>query len=152
MKLTSTIISLVALFSFASAIGVNITYDERFDHRANPLSTVVCSDVLLKINPQFTTFGSLPKFPLIGASESKDIGGPNSAACGSCWELTFDPAWLPIYVLAIDRAKDGFQLSLEAMNDLTNGHTTQYQTIQASGVTFNPQFGVVGSEERSSRS
>jgi hypothetical protein len=133
MKLTSTIISLVALFSFASAINLSVGYNDEFNYRDNPLSMVVCADVLSKMKFT-TTFGSLPKFPLIGASQA--VKGPNHEACGSCWEIIFDPA-LPIYVLAIDQATggDAFQLSLQAMDSLTNGHAVQYNTVNASSIT-----------------
>jgi hypothetical protein len=127
MKLTSTIISLVALFSFASAGDVfTINYDVRFDNGQSLLSTLACSDALLKIDKRYLTFESLPNFPFIGAFQDVNIGGPNNAACGSCWEIIFNQNKPPIYVLAIDKTNNGFHISLEAMNTLTNGRAQEY--------------------------
>ena len=126
MKLTSTIISLVALFSVASA--VDVRYDTAYDNSQTSLSTVACSDgangLLTK---KFTTFGSLPSFPNIGAAQA--IGGWNSSACGSCWQISFEGQ--SINVTAIDHAGDGFNLSLEAMNTLTDGLAEELGVIDA---------------------
>ncbi|KAI9452945.1 Cerato-platanin [Lactarius psammicola] len=108
MKLISTIIPLVALFSVASA--VNVRYDTAYDNSQASLST------------GFTTFGSLPSFPNIGAAQA--IGGWNSTACGSCWKISFGGQ--SINVIAVDHAGDGFNLSLEAMDTLTNGRAKEF--------------------------
>lgn len=127
MKLTSIIISLVALkFSVASA--VNVYYDTAYDTYGGSLSTVACSDgVNGLLTKGFTTFGSLPSFPNIGAAQA--VGGWNSTACGSCWQISFGGK--SINVTAIDHAGDGFNLSLEAMNTLTNGHAEELGVINA---------------------
>ena len=65
----------------------------------------------------YTTFGSLPGFPRIGGAFA--VGGWNSAACGTCWELTYNGK--SINVLAVDHAgADTFNIALAAMNQLTN--------------------------------
>jgi hypothetical protein len=121
MKLTSTIISLTALFSFASA--VNVAYNSTFDNPANILSSIACSNTLHKKKI------SLLNFPNIGGYEA--VEGLNSAACGTCWQITFSLTHLSTYVLVIDQAKDGFRVSHTAMNTLTKGNTEHYRTIAA---------------------
>ncbi|KAH8991580.1 Cerato-platanin [Lactarius akahatsu] len=133
MKFTSTIISFAALFSVASA--VNVRYDTAYDNAQGSLSTVACSDGsngLLTKN--FTTFGSLPSFPNIGAAQA--VGGWNSPACGSCWTISFGGK--SINVIAVDHAGDGFNLSLEAMNTLTNGHAQELGVINAQATQVDP--------------
>ncbi len=86
MKLSLSVISLVAFFAVASA--VKVQYDTVFDNPKGSLSSVTCSDgangLLIK---GYTTFGSLPSFPNISAA--KAVGGWNSTACGSCWQITY---------------------------------------------------------------
>ena len=126
MKLTSTIISLVALFSVASA--VNVRFDTAYDNSQGSLSTVACSDGANGLLTKgFTTFGSLPSFPNIGAAQA--VGGWNSTACGTCWQISFGGK--SINAIAVDHADDGFNLSLEAMNTLTNGHAQELGVINA---------------------
>ncbi|KAH9033993.1 immunomodulatory protein [Lactarius deliciosus] len=103
--------------------------------RRTSLSTVACSDGangLLTKN--FTTFGSLPSFPNIGAAQA--VGGWNSPACGSCWTISFGGK--SINVIAVDHAGDGFNLSLEAMNTLTNGHAQELGVINAQATQVDP--------------
>ncbi|KAI0263762.1 Cerato-platanin [Gloeopeniophorella convolvens] len=116
MKFTSSIVALVAFFSVASA--TDVRFDQTYDNASGSLATVACSDGANGLLTKgFTTFGSLPSFPNIGAAQA--VGGFNSAACGTCWQLTFNGK--SIFVTAIDHAGDGFNIALEAMNTLTNG-------------------------------
>ena len=65
----------------------------------------------------YTTFGTLPGFPNIGGAFA--VGGWGSAACGTCWELTYNGK--SINILAMDHADAGtFNIALAAMNELTN--------------------------------
>ncbi|KAH9026150.1 Cerato-platanin [Lactarius hengduanensis] len=133
MKFTSTIVSFAALFSVALA--VDVRYDTAYDNAQASLTTVACSDGtngLLTKN--FTTFGSLPSFPNIGAAQA--VGGWNSPACGSCWKISFGGK--SINVIAVDHAGDGFNLSLEAMNTLTNGHAQELGVINAQATQVDP--------------
>ncbi len=126
MKLTSTIVSLMTLFSVALA--VDVRYDTAYDNAKGSLSTVACSDgVNGLLTKGFTTFGSLPSFPNIGAAQA--VAGWNSPACGSCWQVSYKGK--SINIIAIDHAGDGFNLSLEAMNTLTNGHAVEFGVIDA---------------------
>lgn len=111
----------VALISAAiiPIIGaVTVSYDTAYDQAGTSLATVACSDGsngLLTKN--YTTFGSLPKFPYIGGVPA--VTGWNSAACGTCWQLTYNGT--SINVLAVDAAVTNYNIALAAMNALTNG-------------------------------
>lgn len=126
MKLTSAIISLVALFSVASA--VDVRYDPQYDNSEISLSAVTCSNgangLLTK---KYTTFGSLPSFPNIGAA--KAVGGWNSPECGSCWQISYEGK--SVNVIVVDHTGDGFNLSLEAVNALTDGHAEDFGVVHA---------------------
>ena len=121
MKLTSTIISLVALFSFASAGNVMDAYhNDKYDNKENSISSITCYQSL---HATYKHLGDLPNYPYIGGY--KDGNG-----CGSCWEIVYGTnSPITIYVLSVDNSNSGFQLSVNAMNTLTNGHGTQYVSI-----------------------
>jgi hypothetical protein len=126
MKLSATVISLVASFSVVSAVSVG--YDSVYDNSQNSLSTVACSDGANgMLTKGFTTFGSLPSFPNIGAAQA--VAGWNSSACGSCWQLSYGKK--SITITAIDHSDNGYVVSLEAMNFLTNGQAQNLGIINA---------------------
>jgi Cerato-platanin len=122
--------SIAAAFALAipAAFADSVRYDQTYDNSGQSLSTVSCSDgpngLLTK---GFTTFGSLPTFPNIGAAAA--VAGWNSAECGSCWKLTYNGQ--SVTVIAMDHAGDGFNLSLESMNTLTDGQAEFLGTVQA---------------------
>ena len=102
--------------------GTVLSYDPAYDNAASSLTTVACSDGDNGlITRGFTTFGSLPKFPNIGGIGT--IEGWNSRNCGTCHQLTYihptSGEKRSIDVLAIDKADNGFNIALEAMNELT---------------------------------
>ncbi|KAG1725861.1 Cerato-platanin [Suillus lakei] len=121
--LTSTIVAL-ATCAIAST-SYSLSYDTAYDEGSTSLNTVACSDGSNGLESRgYTTFSSIPNFPYIGGAPQ--ITGWNSAYCGSCWEITYtSPSGTNTkYVTAIDvgdEARDGFNLSLEAMNGLTGG-------------------------------
>ena len=130
MKLTSIVISLMAPFSFASAATTwKITYNNKYDYKDTPLSAITCHETLSNLGFN-GSFKNLTNWPNIGGS--KVVADSKSPKCGSCWKLIFDPERLPINVIALDTADKDFVISVEAMNTLTNGHATQYVTIDAS--------------------
>lgn len=135
MKLISIITPLVAIFSVASA--VDVRYDTTYDNPQGSLSTVACSDgsngLLTK---GYTTFSSLPSYPNITAAQA--IPGWNSAECGSCWQISYQGE--TVNVTAIDHAGDGFNLSLEAMNSVTNGNAEEYGVIDAEATQIDPVY------------
>ena len=125
MKFTSTIISLVALFSVASADVVR--YNVFYDNPSTSLNNVACSNGPNGlVTKGFPTFGSLPSFPAIGGVSA--VKGWNSPECGSCWQLTYGSN--SIYVTAVDTISDGFDISLAAMNVLsTYGQAQQLDSV-----------------------
>ncbi|KAH8987209.1 Cerato-platanin [Lactarius akahatsu] len=137
MKLTSTIISLAALFSVASAD--NVRYNTFYDNPQMSLNNVACSNGPNGlITKGFTTFGSLPTFPDIGGVYA--VKGWNSPLCGSCWKLTYKGTGNWIHVIAIDTISDGFDLSLRAMDFLTNGKARELDLINAQATQVDKSF------------
>ena len=126
MKFIATILTLVA-----AVAATEVRYDPVYNNAGQSLATVACSDgsngMLTK---GFTTFGSLPTFPNIGAAQA--IAGWNSAACGSCWKISYKGK--SITVTAVDHAGDGFNLAETALNTLTNGQAVALGEISATAV------------------
>jgi len=111
----------------ASANAVRLGWDSTYDNADQSLDVVACSDGdhgLERLG--YDTFGSLPTFPYIGAADS--IEGWNSEKCGNCYQLTYHSK--SVYMLAIDVAGDGYNLSQQGMDDLTNGHAEEYGEVQ----------------------
>lgn len=104
-----------------AATSVTVSYDPKYDIRGSSLNTVACSDDENGlVNEGFSTFGSLPNFPLIGGAPT--IAGWNSPNCGACYQLHYRRGNVDgrINVLTIDTGPGGFNIGLEAMNRLTN--------------------------------
>ena len=115
----------------AAAAATDVRYDTTYDNADQSLGTVVCSDGANGLLTKgFTTFGSLPTFPNIGAAQA--IAGWNSAACGSCWKISYKGK--SITVTAVDHAGDGFNLAETALNTLTNGQAVALGEISATAV------------------
>ncbi|PFH53585.1 hypothetical protein AMATHDRAFT_54780 [Amanita thiersii Skay4041] len=111
----------------AYSITTTVAYDQVYDNSGGSLTTVACSDGPNgMITRGFTTFGSLPGFPHIGAAFA--VTGWSSDGCGTCWKLTYTNAQgqkKSINVIAIDVAGSGFNIALAAMNELTNNQAVQ---------------------------
>ncbi|KAJ7274454.1 eliciting plant response-like protein [Mycena haematopus] len=117
-------LSSFAFFAVA-ALADTVAYDETYDDASTSLDVVACSDGPNGLETKgFTTFGSLPKFPFIGAAGA--VAGWNSPQCGTCWQLTYAPTGVTINVLAVDHAGAGtFNVALEAMNVLTKNEAVE---------------------------
>ncbi|KAH7920667.1 Cerato-platanin [Leucogyrophana mollusca] len=116
MKFASAVLSLATLAVPCFAQTYSLTYDTLYDNNTLSLDYVACSDGTYGlITKGFTTVGELPTWPFVGGVYA--VTGWDSAACGTCWEVTYGNTTLA--VTAIDTAADGFNLSLEAMNALT---------------------------------
>jgi hypothetical protein len=141
MKFSSVLTSviLIALPSFAVAAPAttsditSVAYNVFYDDPSISLSAVACSNGINGLESRgYTTFGSLPKFPHIGASPA--VAGWNSPNCGTCWSLTYSGAGgkqKTINVIAVDRATSGWVLSEAAMNELTGGHAEELGRVNA---------------------
>jgi hypothetical protein len=108
---------------------LSTSYDQRYDSKSASLNTVSCSDGQHGLAAKYPTFGSLPKFPFIGGMPM--VAGWNSENCGTCWKVSYNGT--SINVLAVDHAQ-GENLSLEAMNALTNGLAVQLGRVQSTVV------------------
>lgn len=129
MQFISTIVAMMTLF-IASVFATTVSYDNTYDNASGSLATVACSDGSHGLMNRFPTFGSLPTFPNIGGASV--VAGWNDANCGTCWELTYSGTGRSINVLVIDHAEDGFNLSQEALDNLTDGQAVQLGRIDAS--------------------
>ncbi|EJC99991.1 eliciting plant response-like protein [Fomitiporia mediterranea MF3/22] len=126
----STVIS--TLLFASTAFAVRAGFDNTYDNAGGDMNTVSCSTGSNGLEGRFPTFGDLPTFPNIGGSDS--IAGFGSAECGSCWQLTFPDTGVSINVTAMDHAADGFNLSQEALDTLTNGNAVQDGAVQVDAV------------------
>ncbi|KAJ6513318.1 eliciting plant response-like protein [Mycena sanguinolenta] len=109
----------VIVFAVA-ALADTVAFDEIYDEASESMDVVACSTGVHGLAARFPTFGSVPKFPFIGAAGA--VEGIGSVNCGTCWQLTYAPTGVTIDVLAIDHAGAGtFNIALEAMNVLTDG-------------------------------
>lgn len=112
----TTVLSSVLLF-VGVALADTDGYDTTYDNASGDMNAVSCSDGANGLASRYPTFGSLPTYPNIGGASA--IAGWGSAECGSCWSLTYENA--QIYFTAIDHSADGFVLSQEALDTLTDG-------------------------------
>ena len=127
MKFTACLASLLA-FAVVPALGaaltgITVAYDTAYDDGSASLDTVACSNGANGLETLgYTTLGSLPNFPNIGAAYA--VAGWNSPACGTCWQLTYTNARgvsTSLNITAVDHAgANSFNIALKAMNKLTN--------------------------------
>ncbi|KAI0657028.1 Cerato-platanin [Cubamyces menziesii] len=127
MKLGARFLSTITLF-LPAALAVRVSYDELYDNASQDLEALTCADGPNGLETLgYTTLGSLPSFPNVaGAAAVTSFNSPN---CGTCWQLTYNGK--SINVLAVDHAGDGFVLSLEALDTLTNGQGYTLDVIDA---------------------
>lgn len=121
---------LLQLLSFtAAASAITVAYDTGYDDASRSMNDVACSDGEHGLITRYgwQTQGQVSKFPYIGAAQA--VGGWNSEACGTCWQLSYGGR--TINVLAIDKAGAGFNIALDAMNALTNGQAVQLGRVDA---------------------
>ena len=123
-----TALSILALASSSLATTASVSYDNTYDDSSASLDIVACSNGANGLLTKgYTTFGSLPSFPRIGGAAA--VAGWNSVNCGTCWQLTYND--VSIVVLAIDHTDDGFNISEEALNELTNGQAVDLGRVTA---------------------
>ncbi|KAJ8096352.1 hypothetical protein PM082_011513 [Marasmius tenuissimus] len=114
-----------------SVAAVQLQYDNHYDDADASLATTACSDGPNGLLTHgYTTFGSIPRFPYIGAVDA--IEGWNSGQCGSCWRITYNGK--SINVLGVDHAGSGFNVAQAAMDELTDGQAVNLGNIQVDAV------------------
>ncbi|TRM67687.1 Cerato-platanin [Schizophyllum amplum] len=130
MKFTSILIAAAAAIS--SVCATTVRYDPVYDNASQSLTTVSCSDGEYGlITRGYSTFGSLPEFPHIGAVEGASHG---TATCGTCYKVSWTDEFgttRSIHVLAVDYATSGFNIAETALDELTGGRAAEKGTIDA---------------------
>ncbi|KIJ60870.1 hypothetical protein HYDPIDRAFT_170019 [Hydnomerulius pinastri MD-312] len=140
MNFTTFITTLLALcfalLAFAQSTTETLSYDNTYDNADLSLSSVACSDGPNGLETKnYTTLGSLPDFPYVGGAYT--VTGWNSAACGTCYAITYGSA--TINILAVDVSKAGFTVSEAAMNALTNNQAVALGRINVSASPADPE-------------
>ncbi|KAG2151636.1 Cerato-platanin [Suillus bovinus] len=123
MKFTSVLFS-ISVFVLAASTQTTetLSYDSTYDNATLSLSSVACSDGANGLESKgYTTLGSLPTFPNVGGAYT--VTGWNSAACGTCYNVTYGDK--SVAVLVVDVSKAGFTVSEAAMNTLTGNLATE---------------------------
>ncbi|KAG2138482.1 Cerato-platanin [Suillus clintonianus] len=117
MKVSSVLFSISAFVLAALAQTTEtLSYNTNYDDASLTLSSVACSDGTNGLETKgYTTLGSLPTFPNVGGVYT--VTGYNSAACGSCYNVTYGSE--TVAILAVDVSTAGFTVSETAMNTLT---------------------------------
>ena len=132
MKTLSLLSAVVLTLLPYHVVADSLAYDTHYDVRSGSLTQVACSDGANGlITKGFTTYGSLPSFPNIGAVGA--VTGWNSTACGSCWEVTYTNSTgvkKSLNITAIDVSSPGnFNVAQAAMNTLTNNNAVQFGRV-----------------------
>ena len=127
-----SILSLLALplaaFAQTTPTAASVSFDPTYDNPALDLLTTSCSDGANGlVTKGFKTAQELPSYPRVGGAFS--IPSWNSPNCGKCYGIEFEG--VTIFVTAIDTATNGFNLSKQAMNILTNGRAEEVGRVNA---------------------
>ncbi|KAG2129130.1 Cerato-platanin [Suillus clintonianus] len=107
MKFTLVValLSVITPLAFAFPILGYVTYDFVYSNASASLATVSCSNGANGLLTRgYTTFGSIPSFPNIGAIPGATW---NSDLCGTCWSVKYtapDGVQTTIFITAIDAA------------------------------------------------
>ncbi|TFK49763.1 hypothetical protein OE88DRAFT_381921 [Heliocybe sulcata] len=138
MKFTTTIAALAVLVPVvlgqAQTTQQSVTYNSAYDNSCLSLASVTCGPTLMSMG--FSTFGSLPSFPYIGATSFIPATSTCSQGnCASCYNITNGD--VTISILAIHSASAGMSVGLEAMNELTHGQGAQMGALQTGGMQMN---------------
>ncbi|KAH6906715.1 snodprot1 [Coprinopsis sp. MPI-PUGE-AT-0042] len=133
MKFTALFSSLTLV---CAAAAQSLSYDPIYDDAEGSLGSVACSDGANGLlTAGYTTFGSLPGFPNIGGVPA--VEGWNSAACGTCWQVTYTDAagvTRSENIIAVDVGPRGFNLAQGAMDKLTGNQAEALGRIDVSSV------------------
>ncbi|KAI6143015.1 Cerato-platanin [Pisolithus tinctorius] len=104
-----------------------LAYDAIYGDSSCPLSSLACSDGSNGLESKgYTTLSSFSNFPYLGGAST--IANWNDPNCGKCCAITY--AKNTINVLALDVSEDGFTVSPQAMNVLTNGQASALGRVE----------------------
>lgn len=132
MKALSTFSALVALAisTSCSAQGfgsTRITYNVLYDNPGLSSSFLACSQWAAENN--YTTLSDVPNFPYVGAANV--VSATNTGNCGDCYSIFDERTGNLIDVTVVDATGTGFVISLQAMNDLTDGNSIFLDVVTA---------------------
>ena len=102
-----------------------ITEDPIYDNPLGLMSSLACSNPL---EPRYPYFGDIPNFPWVGGAYDVVWGSLN---CGQCWRLTNLENGAFIYLVAINRSPNGFNIGSWAYNALMNGDGRDVSMVDA---------------------
>ncbi|KDN62428.1 hypothetical protein CSUB01_04895 [Colletotrichum sublineola] len=109
---------------------VLIRYDTRYDERKRPLSEVACWNPNVPgLFPDFDEWLVQDDIPPRTVT-IPSITGWEHPDCITCWMVTWEPAGITRFLIAIDGSKEGFVTSLEAMNSLTGGQARDFNQLE----------------------
>jgi len=96
----------------------NVTYSTKYDNKYGDTNKTACNTGPHGLAHRFPHFKNFPHFPKIGGAWNVKWG---SQYCGSCWNLTNVKNRKTISIIAMDKAKSGYNISHEAFKILHGG-------------------------------
>lgn len=145
MKLLfTTALSAIALIPLAFAAPVSntnqaiIRFDTRYDNLDAPVDDLACSDGDHGLKTKgHTTLRTLMTKPDVDVGAAFNVSW-NSEGCGKCYRIMYQVESL--YIIAVDKAGEGFNLSKRAFDRLTNGRAEELGSIQVAWESVDPKF------------
>ncbi|KAI6097811.1 Cerato-platanin [Pisolithus sp. B1] len=121
------------IFAFSLSVPVlaqmttSLAYDAIYGDANLPLSRLACSDGSNGLESKgYTTLGSFSNFPYLGGAPT--VADWNDPSCGKCYAVTYGKN--TIKVIALDVSKDGFTVSPQAMDTLTDGQANALGRVE----------------------
>ena len=128
MKFASVLSALSLLtLSSASVSLTRVTWNGIYDNPNQTFTVIACAEWAAANN--YTTFKDVPSFPYIGGAYV--VSGYNSPGCGTRYSILDQQTNVTVEVTVVDAALQGFVVSLEALNKLTNDNAQDLGSIQA---------------------
>lgn len=135
--IASSVVSAVSIFAVLAISSVQgttiplpltkVTWNNIYDNGGQSLSSLACSQWASKNN--FKTLSDVPGFPFVGGADV--VNGTNTAQCGDCYTINDLQTGEAVSVTVVDAAGAGFVVSLEALNNVTNGEAMELGSIAA---------------------
>jgi hypothetical protein len=106
----------------APTMKVNVTWSDFYDNPDGDTKTLVCPE-------QVPHFKDIHLFPFIGGAF--DIKNKTSFDCNRCWRLLNPKTNISLYILAVDAAKTGLNISKAAFEVLNRGKVVPSLEMEA---------------------
>ncbi|KAI6115456.1 Cerato-platanin [Pisolithus croceorrhizus] len=121
------------IFAFSLSVPVlaqmttSLAYDAIYGDANLPLSRLACSDGSNGLESKgYTTLSSFSNFPYLGGAPT--VADWNDPSCGKCYAVTYGKN--TIKVIALDVSKDGFTVSPQVMDTLTDGQANALGRVE----------------------